>query len=711
LPIFDAETVPKSVAVSSQGTLFPQMKLEELELLKSQDRVVVFCRGFCVFTYQRDDRFSRNYCIVQLHLAGGIKLKSLSEVFEMNYQHCSKILARFKNMGVDGLREETAKRFGNRELIDDQVGSFILSERKIGAGYEAISEKIRFSFKKKIKAESLRAWVYRNAKIPRELACIWQMEMEVGQEIYQGEELQGQWHRNIYAGSMILYALIQRIGFLRPFEECLKEDFGKRNTSSGVRRVVLTLFFLHALRCKNIEQSKHLVGKDFCQIVGGGFLRSQSLRYAIDEIVQAEGFDQAIEAYYRDLITLTEKGDRIYYTDGHFSTYYGKYNVPMGWDPRRQMGHRGRNTIYLHNSAGENIYLFESAANTSLGNDIERLVIDIEKLGMALKRKTLIFDRGGYSKKCFSFLKLKKMYFATYLKNRKKEREIPINKFESHNYKSKNGQEFSYLIFEKERRWVRNVLVRVIVFIGTGGRQIPILTSNPFLNPATIIFHLQRRWREENSFKFMIEHFAIDLLTTYKTESAPDKIIKRANPERKAINQAIAKKKNELAKLQGELAVRAASSKTETMKEFFEQENELSFSIKMVQVEIDMLTAQRERIAPQIQVNLQDENVIMAQKRRLFINAIKAMNYNVEKWLQIKFENYHSKTDEVLSLIRSLWRQPGRVREDRRLVEVELEPPDGGAIRESVRQFLEELSQNKGLRMADGRLLRIKMMR
>ena len=267
------------------------------------------------------------------------------------------------------------------------------------------------------------------------------------------------------------------------------------------------------------------------------------------------------------------------------------------------------------------------------------------------------------------------------------------------------------MIFEKERRWIRNVLVRVIVFIGTGDRQIPVLTTNPFLNPATIIFYLQRRWREENSFKFMIEHFGIDLLTTYKTESAPDKMIKRANPERKRVNQAIAKKKNELIKLQGELAMRAALSKTETMTEFFEKENELSISIKIVQVEIDSLKMQREKITPQIQINLQDEHVIMAQKRRLFINAIKAMNYNVEKWLQIKFENYHPKTGEVLSLIRSLWRQPGRVREDGRLVEVELERLDDRAMRESVHQFLEELNKNNGLRMADGRLLRIKMMR
>lgn len=474
----------------------------------------------------------------------------------------------------------------------------------------------------------------------------------------------------------------------------------------------MTLFFLHALRCRSIEQSKHIVGQDFCQILGGSFLRLQSLRYAIDEIVGNPGFDRAIEAYYRDLIALTEKGDRIYYTDGHFSTYYGKRRVPKGWDPRRQKPFKGRNTIYLHNSYGEVVYLFESATNTTLGNDIEKLVCDMERLEMEVKRKTLIFDRGGYSQRCFIFLKRKKMYFITYLKNRKKERRISEEEFKAYEIKLENGDKLVYRLYEGERRWSRSGRVRVIVLMKEDGNQVPILTSHPYMKVESIVYLLARRWREENCFKFMIEHFGIDLLTTYKTEAAPEKRVKRSNPERQAINKEIAKKKNELAKLQMELAMKIATSQKQTMQEFLDDEKELSLAIKNVQVDIDLLMRKREKVASQIEVNLADEHVIMAQKRRLFISAIKAMNYNVEKWLQIRFKKrYHSKVDEILSLIRSLWKQPGRIREDGRLVEVELEAPDGKSIQASVGDFLKDLSQINGLRMADGRLLRIKMMR
>ncbi|MCI0614645.1 transposase [bacterium] len=697
-----------------QGEFFG-LDSEDLEVRRSLDSVVVFCRGFCFFTFHLEDRFSRNYCIVQLHLAGGISLRSLSVLFGLSYPYCSRILSRFKFLGIDGLRDEMAKRFGNRGIIDEQVGRFIESERAIGKSYEQIADLIRFSFKKKLRPASIRNWVSRVGKASdgqSEGATSEQLLMEVGQETFSAADL-GSWRRNIYAGSMILYAMVERSGFLRPFEEYIREDFSKKQTAAGVRRVMLTLFFLHAIRGRSIEQSKHIVGQDFCQIVGGDFFRLQSLRYAVDEIVDAEGFERAIDFHFKDLIRLTERGDTVYYTDGHFSTYYGKSAVPKGWDPRRQMPFKGRNTIFLHNSIGQVVYFFESATNTTLSTDIERLIEDVEKLGMKLKRRTLLFDRGGFSQRCFHFLKIrKKMYFATYLKHRKKERKIDESQFRSCAVDLENGDKIDYLIFEGEKRWARCGQIRVIIFLADDGRQIPVLTNNPYLKAETIVYLLSRRWREENCFKYMIEHFGIDLLTTYKVEDAPDKIIKRPNPDRQAINKEIAKKRGELLKVRAELAdkLMARAGQT-TFLEFFEQEKQLEMKIKNVQVDIDLLVRKKNGIAPQIEVNLKDSYVIMAQKRRLFINAIKAMNYNSEKWLQPVFAKFHAKTDETLSLIRSLWRHPGRIREDGQMVEVELDPIDIKAMHDTVAKTLEDLSKNNHLRLPDGKLLRIKLMR
>ena len=694
-------------AASIQQELFPPIRADDVRLFSSDQNVAVVCRGFCLFTFARDDRFSRNYSIVQMHLAGGLSLKFLSKLFGLSYAHCSRVLSKYRKEGVEGLKEETPVRYGNRRLIDDIVGELIVKEREKGRAFEEISEIIRFKFKKRIREKSIRAWMSRTLGMGAPAVQIEMFSSESLDPVEDLSESRG-WRRNIYAGSMVLHGMLEWSGFLRPFTENILEDERKRESGYGVRRVILTLFFLHALRCKSIEQSKHIVGKDFEDLVGGDFLRLQPLRNAVDEIVARPGFDRAIDTYYRDLIAQTDRGDGFYYTDGHFSTYYGKRRVPKGYDPRRQMPFKGRSTIYLHNSLGEIVYLFESPTNTSLSNDIERLISEVGSLGMKLKRKTLGFDRGGFSTKCFRFLHLRKMYFVSYLKNRKKERAIDPSLFTSHKFKTEDGEENEYMIFERERILKSYGRIRIIVLLGTDGEQIPIMTSNPYLRAATVVYFLKRRWREENCFKYMIEHFGIDLLCTYKTERAPQKIIKRPNLERQEMTRLIQKKRADLLKLKGELGEKILTgNRDQTVEEFFDTQKQLELGMKNLQVDIDALERKKAEMPTKTQINLSDDHVIIAQKRRLFINAIKAMNYNAEKWLQILFKEHYEKVDETLSLIRSLWRQPGRIRSEGRIVDVVLEPLDMKPMQASLKKVLEKLKETNCLRLPDGRILRV----
>lgn len=690
-----------------QLELFPHIRPEDIQLVVSEKNVTVICRGFCLFTFGREDRFSRNYCIVQMHLAGGVNLTRLSKIFGLSYVHCSRTLRKYKKQGVDGLREGIANRFLNRRLIDDEVGELIKKEREKGGTFGEIAEIIRFKFRKKIREKSIRAWLSRMAGSG---AMGVQLELFDCERVKEGSDLNEEhgWRRNIYSGSMILHGMLSYGGFLRPFEEHIREGVEKRESSASVRRVILTLFFLHALRFRSIEQGKHIVGRDFEDLVGGDFLRLQPLRDAIDEIVSLPGLDRSIEAYYRDLIVQTDRGDGFYYTDGHFSTYYGRRRVPKGYDPRRQMPYRGRNTIYLHNSLGEIVYLFESPTNTSLSNDIERLISEVGLLGMKLRRKTLGFDRGGFSTKCFRFLHRWKMYFVSYLKNRKKEREIDPKLFVSQKFRTEDGEDVEYKIFERERILKSYGRIRIIVLLGNDGAQIPIMTSNPYLRAVTVVYFLKRRWREENCFKYMIEHFGIDLLCTYKTERAPVKIIKRPNAQRQEVSRLIQKKRAELLKLKGELGEKILmGSRDQTVEKFFESQKQLELQMKNIEVDIDFLERKKNEMPAKIQINLADDHVIIAQKRRLFINAIKAMNYNAEKWLQIFFKEQHKKVDETLSLIRRLWWQPGKIRQDGRVMEVVLDPLDQRSMQSSLEKVLEKLKQINCLRLPDGKLLRI----
>jgi hypothetical protein len=532
-------------------------------------------------------------------------------------------------------------------------------------------------------------------------------ELEVKVERVERAE----WKWNSYAGAMVLYAMIAKSGVLEVFTNLRDEKTA--GTAWDVNRVILTLLFLHALRCKSVEQGKHLLLEDFGAVVGGDFLRLQWLRYAVDRIVEKEEFSSVMEAYCKQVVKHTEDESQIFYTDGHFSTYYGKRSVPKGFDPRRQMPMRGRNTIYLHNSQGENVYLFESPTNTSLSSDIETLVAGMEKLAIELKGKTLFFDRGGWSARCFRFLRLKNLYFGSYLKYRTAERLVDPKLFTSSEVIADDGEIIRYELFEKEVRETKFGKVRTIVLLDDG-KQIPIICTNPDLSAQEIVYRLSRRWREENCFKYMIEHFGIDLLTTYKTEAAPDKVIARAHPERRQVNQLIKHKQGELRKLRAELAEKiqkAGEGSTKTLQEFFAGEPELNLAIKNAQVDLDILQGKRSATPTKEKINLKDGHVIIRQKRRLFMNALKALNYNSEKWLQKIFNRFHSKQDEVLSLIRSVIRHPGEIRFGDSQVEVRLKAQPSGTMGRSLDKVLEILQENGDLRFADGRRLIISQVR
>lgn len=126
-------------------------------------------------------------------------------------------------------------------------------------------------------------------------------------------------------------------------------------------------------------------------------------------------------------------------------------------------------------------------------------------------------------------------------------------------------------------------------------------------------------------------------------------------------------------------------------------------------MDIELLSLKRATIKSKIETNLNETNVIMAQKRRLFLNALKVLNYNSEKWLQKIFQKHYSKEDEILSLIRNLFKQPCKIRENERLMEVVLDPMSSAAMSKAVETILKKLSKTNDLRLPDGKILRIKM--
>lgn len=709
----------------------PQDALEVRLLKVGETEYLGFYRGQLLASYDRKDKYTRNFVIVQLFITHKVSQEILSRLFNLTIPHISSLVGRYRRSGSAGLEDRSTRRLRNNYRLKGKVEEYIvelLTEAEPPT-YECVAKLVKKRYRKTLSAGTIGNWWRANKKRLEEQRAPQQGDLALATEASETPDKQseqspsekteetaseaadqgnhGQWQPNVVAGSFILYALLAKSQFLKPFIEGIKGAWNKGK--DRVDRVMLTLYFIHALRLKSIEQTKHIIAAHFGPLVLGPFHRQQSLRDAIDKITGHKHFDQTLTQHYRQLSEQTEIGDEIYYTDGHFSRYYGKYKVPKGYDPRRKQPARGRNTIYLHNSLGHNVLSFESPTNTSLNVDIETLIEKMKEVYGRVKSKTLFFDRGGFSAQCFKRIKQEDMYFATYLKHRKKASEVEIELLTEVEIEI-NGQRIKNRIYEKEKNTKHYGVVRTIIFIGRQAKQIPVITTNPNLSAAEIVARIQKRWVEENGFKYMREHFNMDLLTTYKTEEAPDKIMARPNPKRKAINQEISTKKQALKELREHYSNRIDEVKekqTLTIADFERREQKLRFEIKNLEMEIGLLALKKKYIPAKVKSNLKDESVITLQKRRLFINLVKCMNYNSEKWLQELFCQYHPKQDETLSLIRRVLTQPGRLRQRGRVLEVEIERLDSQVQANSLDKVIDKLRQYNYLTLPDGRRLEI----
>src|SRR3972149_5720486 len=126
----------KEVQIEAYQQLrFGFMDGESLQVLKSGDQVGIFYRGACYAIFSEDDKFSRNYFLVQLHENGKVKLKELAEQFGIGYQQCSNIVVAYREKGLVGIQSQMSNASGNRRIITDKIGKFILESKGHGKTY------------------------------------------------------------------------------------------------------------------------------------------------------------------------------------------------------------------------------------------------------------------------------------------------------------------------------------------------------------------------------------------------------------------------------------------------------------------------------------------------------------------------------------------------------------------------------------------------
>jgi hypothetical protein len=526
-----------------------------------------------------------------------------------------------------------------------------------------------------------------------------------------GEETADNVRYSRYAGAMMLYATLGQIGLWDVFS-ALGAEVGPHRCF-GWMQTVASVVFCFALRFHSIEDWKNGLRRDLGVLIGEAAAPSVlSLRTKVKALAESVDPADLSRAMFQRYLALEPVWEGLYYVDGHFCPYYGYHSTPKGWDAKRRLAAKGHTDVYLHDAKGRVLFFFSQPLNDSLARALPGAVAEIRKVH-GDQPFTLVFDRGGYSGDAFRFLQAEKIGFITYLKGRKARRRYAPGRFHS-GWFAFEGQRHTYRLMEKKTRMKKVGLIRTILFESDEGQQIPVLTNlATTARPAKVVHCLRLRWRQENSFKFLSENYAIDQIIQYgATPEAQDRLI--PNPKRKALQERERVLIKEIQALEAQLG--------RTLNDNPESRRQTSRGLKIATAGLRRQIAQKRQTLSRLEnrlrhtpgkisaLKIDKQRELLREDRRLLVNALKLATANAEHMLALRFDQTYQCPKDAFSIFRALMHLPGLVRPtgpDH--LEVLLQRPDSEKVAQALEKLLAGLNTQQPRMLGDGPILSFRL--
>jgi hypothetical protein len=203
------------------------------------------------------------------------------------------------------------------------------------------------------------------------------------------------------------------------------------------------------------------------------------------------------------------------------------------------------------------------------------------------------------------------------------------------------------------RLWVREVRK-----LSEGGHQTSIVSANYQADYTLLAVSMFARWSQENFYKYMRQHYGLDRLAEYGTESIPDPI-QTVNPAWRKLDAQVRtlgeKRRRQLA-LFGELDLSGLAEKE--VDEYQRKKGQLQEAIEDLDRQIRQLKAQRKQTQHHIAVKDLPESDRFSRlltERKHFIDTIKLIAYRAETSMASLLRDKLSRADDARALLRQIY--------------------------------------------------------
>jgi len=442
---------------------------------------------------------------------------------------------------------------------------------------------------------------------------------------------------------------------------------------------VMTLLASMALcRIKTVEQLQYEAPGELGKLMGLDRIPEvRCLRNKLSQLSQGNAPEEWAGLLSRQWLQAAPELAGTLYVDGHVRLYHGKQTaLPRRYVSRQRLCLRGTTDYWVNDALGLPFFCVERPIDhgmlEALKSDIvPRLLQEVphqpseEELAADPYRCrfVIIFDREGYSPAFFKEMwQTHRIACITYHKYPKGA--WPEEEFSGTQVTLPRGESVSLKLAERGS-WIgdkkHGLWVREVRKLTASGHQTSLISSaygQLALEDAAGIFS---RWSQENFFRYMMEHYAIDLLSEYQTEEIPGTNRPLVNPRWRDLDGRFRSLKGRLQRRQAEFAAHTLHPKTdeEAVPKWERRKSELVEAIEQLEHELEEVKRQRKETPHHLEwdeLPMEDKFKRLAPSRKRLMDTVKLIAYRAETAITKIVREVLAREEDARSLVRDLFR-------------------------------------------------------
>ena len=476
--------------------------------------------------------------------------------------------------------------------------------------------------------------------------------------------------------------------------------------------IFLVLAFMALVRVRSLEALRYEPPGEWGQLVGLDRIPEvRTLRQKLDQLCPQPGVVMTWSSQLaREWMADQPENDGVYYADGHVRVYHGKLaKLPRHYVARQKLCLRGTTDYWINALDGRPFFLVSRPVDPGLievlrSEIVPRLLEDAPgqpaaaalALDPLLHRFTLVFDRAGYSPAFFAEQKAQRVAVITYHKF--PGQDWPQAEFSSQPLVLANGESVTLCLAERGTCLSNGLWVREIRQREESGHQVSVLATDYRSELRPIAVRMFARWTQENFFKYMREHYAIDRLVEHGTEPLPETTLVVNPAWRKLdsqIRRAQALRERDHAAF-GALSLSATPEAPE-LEAWQQQKARLHQTITTRQSQLEELKAQRKETPRHLtlkELPPAEQFPRLRAERKHFVDTIKLIAYRAETALVGTVRETLARSDDARALVRELMRTTADLHPnlEQKTLTVCLHPLPSRLQDQAVRHLAEELT-------------------